>query len=322
MDHSAYTQSKTLYKTPFHIEDLAVFDDATLRKMLSSGSFGLTLENLAYSLHHAPQPLIERICNLLSSQHSYFMQELSRPIPEAEVEATRQYILDNLFWELTYWKTPDLYDELIAGEQLHPGIFQQLEQDLRGKVVLDAGAGSGRASIECVRHGAQLVYAIEPSPGLLRILERKLASQVCSDSQGKCHIVPCQGRFEELPLQDRSVDVALSCSAFTAAPEQGGEPGLAELKRVTRPGGKIVLIWPRTSDYHWLVAHGFTYVTLPAQEMCVRFRSLQSALRCAQRFYACNEDVVHYIRRHRRPEVPFSVLGINPPCDYCWLEVK
>jgi len=322
MENSACAQNKTLFKNPFHIEDLAVFDDATLRKMLSSGSFGLTPENLAHSLHHAPHLLVERISNLLSSQHPYFMQELGHPIPDAEIEAARRYILDNLFWELTYWKTPDLYDELIEGEQLHPGIFQQLEPDLRDKVVLDAGAGSGRAAFECVYHGARLVYAIEPSPGLLRILEQKLASQLSSGSQDKGQIVPCRGRFEELPLQDHSVDVSLSCSAFTAAPEQGGEPGLAELKRVTRPGGKIVLIWPRASDYHWLVAHDFTYVTLPAQEMRVHFRSLQSALKCAQRFYACNEAVAHYIRTHRRPEIPFSLLGINPPCDYCWLEVK
>jgi len=223
---------------------------------------------------------------------------------------------------LTYWKMPDLYDELTEGEQLHPGIFQQLEPDLCDKLVLDAGAGSGRASFECARHGARLVYAVEPSPGLLHILEQKLVCQVRAGVLEPGRVIPCRGRFDHLPLQDRSVDLALSCSAFTATPEQGGEPGLAELKRVTRPGGKIVLIWPRIQDYSWLGTHGFTYVALPLQqEMQVRFRSLKSALKCAHRFYAHNEAVVRYIRSRRSTEVPFSVLGINPPCDYCWLEV-
>jgi SAM-dependent methyltransferase len=318
----ASAQNETLFRNPFLIEDLAVFDEATLRKMLDTGSFGLTLENLALSLHYASLSLVERICNLLPSQRSYFMQELNRPAPKPEIEAARRLILDKLFWELTYWKMPDLYDELTEGEQLHPGIFQQLEPHLCDKLVLDAGAGSGRASFECARHGARLVYAVEPSPGLLHILERKLACQVCAGMLEPGHVIPCPGRFDHLPLQDHSVDLALSCSAFTAAPEQGGEPGLAELKRVTRPGGKIVLIWPRIQDYCWLGTHGFTYVALPLQqEMRVRFRSLKSALKCAHRFYGHNEAVVRYIRSRRSREVPFSVLGINPPCDYCWLEV-
>lgn len=302
------------------MEDLFVFDDATLRSMLSSGGFGLTAERLGRSLQGTPQSLIERVMRSLpDSQYGSFIEELHRPQAQDEVEAARLQILNNLFWELTYWKTPELYEELTVGERLHPGIFEQLESDLRGKVILDAGAGSGRASFECLRHGARLVYAVEPSPGLLGILEQKLVSQL-STASGR--LVACRGRFDDLPLQDESVDLALSCSAFTSATEQGGEPGLAELQRVTRPGGKIVLIWPRVEDHDWLVARGFTLVTLPLwREMKVRFGSWHSALRCAERFYAANEAVVPYILKQRTPEVPFSILGLNPPCDYCWRTV-
>jgi len=313
--------SKSLFENPFQIEDLFIFDDATLRSMLRSGSFDLTAEHLGRSLHGAPRFLIERSMRAMPPHlRAAFLEELRRPTSEAEVEATRRALLDNLFWELTYWKTPELYEELIMGERIHPGIFQQLEPALRDQTVLDAGAGSGRASFECLRHGAKLVYAVEPSPGLLRLLEQKLASQGLS-STGR--IVARQGRFDALPLQDESVDLALSCSAFTAATEQGGETGLAELRRVTRPGGKIVLIWPRIEDQRWLLSHGFTYVRLPIQQaMTVRFRSQQSALTCAQRFYAHNQAVVPYILNHRLPEVPFSVIGLNPPREYCWLTVS
>jgi SAM-dependent methyltransferase len=117
------------------------------------------------------------------------------------------------------------------------------------------------------------------------------------------------------------VDITLSCSAFTALAEQGGEAGLEEMKRVTRPGGKIVIIWPRVEDRAWLTAHGFQYVALPLDhEMIVYFRSLESALCCARRFYAHNTAVARYILSTRHPQVPFSVLGVNPPCDYCWLK--
>jgi ubiquinone/menaquinone biosynthesis C-methylase UbiE len=307
------------FENPFGIEDLEVFDDIKLQSILNGANLGLTLEKLAWSLHDAPETLIQRVeRNLGVVERASFMKELHRRVPKSQVEAARCYVLDRLFWELTYWKTPELYEELIEGEQLHPGIFQQLEPDICRKVVLDAGAGSGRVSFECVYHGASMVYAVEPCPGLLGLLEQKIANRSISR-----RIVPLHGSFDMLPLADDSVDEAISCSAFTAEPAQGGEAGLAELKRVTRPGGKVVIIWPRTQDYDWLADHGFQYVALPEhEEMRVRFRSMQSALRCARHFYAHNPNVVQYLLRERKPEVPFLVLGINPPCDYCWLIVK
>jgi ubiquinone/menaquinone biosynthesis C-methylase UbiE len=309
-----------LFENPFQMEDLVVFDDAELQNLLCNNGFGLTVENLAHSLHGIAEEVIQRIARNVPADHrALFFEELRRSIPPEQVDAARRTVLDQLFWELTYWKTPELYEELTEGERLHPGIFKQLEPDIRDKVVLDAGAGSGRVSFECVRCGADRVYAVEPSPGLLRILQQKL------DMTDSC-IIPRPGRFDALPLPDKSVDLAVSCSAFTADPAQGGERGLTELKRVTRSGGKVVIIWPRTQDYEWLAQRGFAYVVAASQEeqeeMCVHFRSLQSALRCAQHFYAHNPEVMRFLLREHRLDVPFSLLGINPPCDYCWLIVK
>jgi ubiquinone/menaquinone biosynthesis C-methylase UbiE len=314
----ANTSAITQYETPFCIEDLEIFDDEMLRVILINCGLGLTVEKLARSLHGVNEGLIQRIeQNLLSSHRPVFLHELHRPISEALVKAERRDVLRVLFWELTYWKTPDLYEELIEGEQLHPGIFQQLELDIRNKLVLDVGAGSGRATLECVKYGARKVYAIEPSPGLLRILRQKLVFEA-----ELCCVMPLQGLFDKLPLADESVDTVLSCSAFTADPAQGGESGLAEFKRVIKPGGKIVIIWPRTQDHDWLAKHGFHYVTLPVyEEMRIHFRTLQSAIRCAHRFNAQNRKVIEYLLRERKPEIPFSMLGLNPPCDYCWLKV-
>lgn len=317
--NSDSTRDEPLFANPFQIEDLLIFDDAALRRMLSQESFGLSLRDLAWSMHDAPRALLRRVRQNVPGQYrSSFLRELHRSLTGEEIETARQRVLDGLFWELTYWKTPDLYEELTEGEQLHPGIFESLEADLRNNVVLDVGAGSGRATFECLRHGARLVYAVEPSPGLLRILREKSLRLSCAD-----RVVALEGRFDAIPLDDKSVDLALACSSFTAEPEQGGEPGLAELKRVTKQGGKIALIWPRAGDYDWIIAQGFQCVILGAeQEMKVHFRSPQSALRCARRFYARNENVMRYILQHSQPEVPFSVLGFNHPCDYYWLTVK
>jgi SAM-dependent methyltransferase len=312
-------EAHPLFENPFQINDLLVFDHASLRDMLAYNTHGLTLDCLAAALHGAPPAVIQHIrAALPTHQRRPFTHLLAQPLSATHANQARRQLLDNLFWELTYWKTPDLYDALIEGERIHPGIFRRLTPDIRGKDVLDAGAGSGRATFACLRAGAHRVYAVEPSPGLLRILKSK-----CASYPAHRQIIPIRGRFDHLPLADDSVDLALSCSAFTAGPDQGGEPGLAELRRVTRPGGKIVLIWPRPEDYAWLAAHGFHYVALPAPpDMAVHFHSLATALQVASRFYAHNTAVIRYLLRRHRPEIPFSILGVNPPHDYCWLSVE
>ncbi len=315
---SLSSQSNVLFENPFHIEDLQVFDAETLSRMITQHYFGLTLQQLARSIQGASEALIKNIEQVIpEEQRPSFMRELATPLSPAEVESSRRQILDALFWELIYWRTPEFYEELTEGERLHPGIFQRLEPDLEQKTVLDAGAGSGRASFECAHHGAARVYSVEPSPGLLHLLQRKIASKA-----DNARLIPLHGCFEALPLDDNSVDTAISCSAFTANDEQGGEPGLAELRRVTKPGGKIAIIWPRTEDHDWFEQHGFHYVSLPVQdEMRVYFRSLQTALHCARLFYAHNEAVKHYLLTMQKPEIPFSVIGMNPPRDYFWCEV-
>lgn len=311
--------AEPLFDNPFHIEDLQVFDNDTLRRVLRADAFGFTTKQLAHGLHSTSQAIVQRVESYISEdQRAVFRRELDATLSEKQVAVARKRVLDGLFWELTYWKTPDLYEELIEGEELHPGIFQHITQELQDKVVLDAGAGSGRATFECLRYKAKLVYAVEPSPGLLRILKRK-SSQSCVTQS----ITTLEGRFDAVPLPNDSVDVALSCSAFTALPEQGGERGLVELQRVTKPSGKIILIWPRYEDRDWLEAHGFHYVSLPMQqEMSVHFRSLHTALECAHRFYAHNPAVLHYLSSQQKADVPFSVIGMNPPHEYCWRTVE
>lgn len=310
--------SDVLFENPFEIEDIQVFDDDTLHTMIEQESHGLTIERLAHSLHGVSTALLERIVQALTpQQRTHFFHELTCPITAKEIERERQTLLNGLFWELIYWKMPEAYEELTEGERLHPGIFEQLGPELRGRTILDAGAGSGRASLGCLRCGAEPIYAVDPSSGLLRLLKRKLLH-----TEGADRIILRRGRFDALPLEDNSVDVALSCSAFTAEAEQGGEKGLAELRRVTRPGGKIIIIWPRKQDHAWFCERGFQYVSLPVhEEMCVHFRSLSTALYCARLFYGHNPEVLRYLHKVQRPEVPFSIIGMNSPQDYCYLSL-
>src|ERR1700730_10428107 len=144
---SQTTAGDAQFENPFQMEDLMVFDDAALHSLFCHEGFSLSVEDLAHSLHGMSEQVIECIArNVSTNNRAAFLDELQRAIPPERVGRARRVVLDRLFWELTYWKTPDLYSELTEGEQLHPGIFKQLEPNIRDKSVLDAGAGSGRAS--------------------------------------------------------------------------------------------------------------------------------------------------------------------------------
>lgn len=318
-EKSFHVVSDHVFSNPFQLEDLLVFDAQTFSDLLADDLHDMSVSDLAVALHDAPQALVQLVCQALpAGQHAHFAARQPLRASTAEVAVQRRRILDALFWELTYWKTPEWYEELTEGERLHPGIFRRLRADLRDRTVLDAGAGTGRATLDTLRAGARHIYAIDPSPGLLRILERKAEAQ-----QMRGRITPLRGRFDALPLASDSVDVTLSCSAFTADDPAAARRGLNEMRRVTRSGGKIVLIWPRPADLDWLKRQGFTHESLPMQgEMQVHFRSVGSAQRVVQRFYAHNEAAQHYVRQHAAPTIPFSVLGMHPPCDYAWVTVQ
>ena len=46
--------------------------------------------------------------------------------------------------------------------------------------------------------------------------------------------------------------------ALTPAAGHGGEAGLAEMERVCRSGGRVVIVWP--NEIGWLATHGYRYV--------------------------------------------------------------
>ena len=299
-----------IFNNPFNMEDLAVFDDSTLHRLLHDESLQLSIEDLASCINNSSTALIEHIEHALSPQErSQFSMLIHRPLTEDELQTIRKQVLDKLFWELIYWKHPDLYDELTEGEQLHSSIFQSLQPDIHDKVVLDAASGTGRATLECLRCGARRVYAVDPSPAALSILAQKVAHPPTAD-----RAVTLQGCFEELPLENSTVDITISCSAFKAS-----ETRLRELLRVTKPGGKIVLIWPGPEDYTWLAEHGFCYVSFSTNpDACVHFRSFESAMRCVSLFYAANQAAIDYLLMAQQPEIPYALLGFKQPSDYCW----
>ena len=225
------------------------------------------------------------------------------PCAPTEVARARRHVVESLFWPLLYWHDPAGYAELVAGESIHPRILEAVDLDRRE--VCDVGAGAGRFTLHAARRAARVV-AVDAVPPLLDLLGARLTEEGVSNVELR------RGSFDALPLEDGSVDVAVACSSVTARAPFGGEAALAEMERVVRPGGELAIIWPDRPE--WFRARGFTLLTAAGNDT-LSFADPASAERLCRAFYS--EEAARWVAAHGTAEVPFAVLGIEPPNQVC-----
>ncbi len=143
---------------------------------------------------------------------------------------------------------PDLWNDHVS---LYEEVFEPLTQGLAlkaiealnlrpGAHVIDSGAGAGGAALELARRGAK-VTAIDASAGMVaRAIERAAAAGLTLDA------LVMDG--QRLAFADASFDAALSVFGVVLYPD--AVAGLAELRRVVRPGSRIALVsWTEPQDY-------------------------------------------------------------------------
>jgi SAM-dependent methyltransferase len=206
----------------------------------------------------------------------------------------------SLAWELLYRLEPALYDQLVSAERIHPGVLGWLPP---ADKIVEVGAGAGRLTMQLIGRGAQIV-AIEPAAPMRALLRQKLSRAALG---GQVQVT--DGFIDCLPAASGSADLVVACSVLTPAAGHGGEAGLAEMERVCRPGGQVAIIWP--NNVGWLTGHGYRYLSF-AGPMAAEFSSCQEAVELARIFYP---HAAAEIRRRGRREVPYELLGFNPPRD-------
>ncbi|XP_042220881.1 protein arginine N-methyltransferase 6-like [Homarus americanus] len=96
-----------------------------------------------------------------------------------------------------------MIEDSVRTNAYQQAIFQNMENDVRGKVVADVGCGTGILSMFCAQAGAKKVYAIDASKIALH------AKQLIEANGYKDVITVLQGKAEEVDLPEK-VDIIVS----------------------------------------------------------------------------------------------------------------
>lgn len=99
--------------------------------------------------------------------------------------------------------------------------------------ILDAGCGSGRNMVELARHGE--VTGVELSPTSVRLARERDCGEVI------------EGSVLDMPFDEGSFDLTVSLDVIEHLQDDVG--ALRELRRVTKPGGALLVTVPA---YQWL----------------------------------------------------------------------
>lgn len=223
----------------FQAADVARLSRSALRAALAPGPAAPPLEEIAAAL--CGPDLFTVAAALDPARGERLLRLGQRPVAEAQQAAAAARLVRGLFWPLVYELASERWAALAEVEVLPPALVDDLPS---GRLAVEAGAGSGRLTGHLARN-ARHVLAHELSVPLCRRLR---------DHFGE-NVTVVAAASQRLPVRDGAADVAASCAALSPDPPLGGEAALGELRRVTRPGGWIVIVGPESPE--WFVERGF-----------------------------------------------------------------
>ena len=140
-------------------------------------------------------------------------------------------LLENLIF---LGRLEEVWQRLLEAAALRPG-----------ERVVDIGCGTGKvpvAAAEIVAPGGA-VSGIDASAEMIAQAEER-ARQAGAD------VTFSQAAMEDLPFPDDSFDVILSCQALHHVPRDAKFAALAEMHRVLKPGGRLLLL-DHGAPYRW-----------------------------------------------------------------------
>ncbi|MBE9511080.1 MAG: methyltransferase domain-containing protein [Bacteroidetes bacterium] len=153
-------------------------------------------------------------------------------------KSTIEKYCQELLWEIAdlivYNKYPEIYDAKVE----FAWDFREITSviSLEGKVVIDAGAGTGKLAFQAAQI-AVTVFAIEPVTSLRRFIRDK------ANKENVKNLYAMDGFLDSIPLPDNSADVLMTSNAIG----WNLEDELKEIERVLKPNACAIHLL-RNSD--------------------------------------------------------------------------
>ncbi|TCV97809.1 malonyl-CoA O-methyltransferase [Luteibacter rhizovicinus] len=131
---------------------------------------------------------------------------------------------------------PHAHNPVMLAEER--AMLSLMPRQLHGRSVLDAGCGSGRYVLHALDRGATHVTGVDLSPPMLERARKALAAR-----SAVANVALRQGSLTSLPIPDGFAD--LTVCGLVVGHLDHLQQALGELRRVTRPGGRLLC-----SDVH------------------------------------------------------------------------
>lgn len=138
------------------------------------------------------------------------------------------------FWNPIYDRLARLYDAI---DWLTAGVSHRLRRRAlrylppEGSRVLEVGFGGGRLHVEMAQRWR--TAGVDLAPGMAQLTRRRLRQRGLPSRLAV-------GSVMALPWSDGAFDAIVSTFAFSAFPD--GEGALAEMTRVLKPGGRVIIV--------------------------------------------------------------------------------
>ncbi len=129
----------------------------------------------------------------------------------------------------------------------------ELAKIRRGDTVLDVGCGTGNLTLTAQSYAGPSgkVYGIDAAPEMIEVAKSKA-------SRSGLDVVFQVGLIEQLAFPDATFDVVISRLVMHHLPDDLKRKGLAEMLRVLKPGGHLVI-----ADFNPPINPVLRYITSP-----------------------------------------------------------